>query len=101
DFTFSSPVTQGSPVTFTASGLYGALQSSITWNFGDTSTATGNPVTHTYSTVGSYNVALSVTFANGTTAKAQHTVNVLSTTLKVDFLFTGGSIQGSPGTFTG
>ncbi len=100
DFSFPTPVTQGSPVTFTATGLYGASSGLIVWTFGDTGTATGNPVTHVYSGAGSFTVTLMVTYANGTIATVQHTVSVASTSLRVDFSFPTGSSQGSPVTFT-
>ena len=38
---------------------------SYTWDFGDDSTGSGKTVTHTYSSSGSYNVALTVTDSNG------------------------------------
>ncbi len=100
DFSFPTPVTQGSPVTFTATGLHGVSSSSISWAFGDAGTATGNPATHAYSTAGLFNVVLMVTYANGTAANVQHSVNVVSTRLRVEFSFASGSTQNSPVTFT-
>lgn len=47
-------------VTFTASNSYTYL-----WNFGDNTTASGNPVTHTYQDSGKFNVYVSMTDANG------------------------------------
>ena len=43
---------EGLTVTFTASGA----GSDCTWQFGDNSTGTGNPVTHTYAAEGDYSV---------------------------------------------
>lgn len=65
----------GLVVTFTAAGVSGAC----TWDFGDGSSATGNPVTHTYDAEGDYTI--------GATCGAQ----VLSRTVHfaADLNFTG------------
>jgi len=44
------------------------------WDFGDHTTATGNIVSHTYATAGTYTIALTVTSANGTTTIERRTV---------------------------
>jgi gliding motility-associated-like protein len=38
---------------------------SFAWDFGDLTTGTGNPITHTYASSGSYNVKLLITDVNG------------------------------------
>ncbi len=50
----------GSPVTFTATVTGGSAPYVVDWNFGDSGTGQGNPVTHTYSKVGDYTVTLTV-----------------------------------------
>jgi len=47
--------------TFTASNPAGTPGLSYSWNFGDGSTTTGNPATHTYTSGGGYTVTLTVT----------------------------------------
>ncbi|MCF1191434.1 PKD domain-containing protein [Mangrovimonas sp. AS39] len=39
--------------------------SSVKWNFGDGSTGTGNEVSHTYATTGTYEVKVSITVTEG------------------------------------
>lgn len=57
-----NPVQTNSPVTLTATALSPAGQTlTYTWNFGDgTATATGNPVTHSYTAKGEYTVSVTV-----------------------------------------
>lgn len=47
--------------TFTASTPAGTSGMTYSWNFGDGSTGTGSPVTHAYTTPGSFNVTLTAT----------------------------------------
>ena len=68
----SPPV--GSPATFTATVTGGTAPYSFSWNFGDSFTGTGNPVQHTYSTAGRFNVTLTVTDANQVSTTASVTV---------------------------
>jgi PKD repeat protein len=49
------------PVTFIATTIGGTAPYSISWDFGDGSTGTGNSVTHAYSTAGSFTATLTVT----------------------------------------
>ncbi len=56
----------GSSVTFTSTttgGVPGPVTCS--WNFGDGSSGTGSPVTHTFASPGYYNITLSATNADG------------------------------------
>ncbi len=55
----------GSATVFTAIVSGGTTPYSFSWNFGDSSTGTGNPVSHTYGTSGTFTVTLTVTDANG------------------------------------
>jgi PKD domain len=61
--------TAGTPVTFSVTPA--ARISSVagtTWSFGDTSTASGASVTHTFASAGTYAVSVTSTDANGNTA---------------------------------
>ena len=54
----SPPTTcQGATTTFSSSGA-----SSYAWNFGDAGTGSGSPVTHVYSSPGSYTITLTATY---------------------------------------
>lgn len=76
-----SVVNQGNGVyVFTASTPAGTTGMSYAWDFGDGSTGTGNPVTHTYS-IGTYTINLiatggGCTYTNSTTV--QSTTGVLN-----------------------
>jgi PKD repeat protein len=88
DFTWSpSSPTVGGSVTFTATVNGGTTPYSFSWNFGDSGTGTGNPVSHTYTAAGNYTVSLTVRDANGVSAARTHvvTVSVSTTPLTADF----------------
>ncbi|AGN02078.1 PKD domain-containing protein [Salinarchaeum sp. Harcht-Bsk1] len=75
----SSP-TMGESATFDAadsSDSDGSI-SSYSWDFGDGSTATGQSVTHSYSSTGDYTVTLTVTDDDGATDSNATTVTVQS-----------------------
>ncbi len=76
-FSFSpmSPTT-GQTLTFTASASGGSPPYTFTWSFGDKSSATGNPVTHAYSTAGSYTIAMNASDSTGHTAASSQTITV-------------------------
>jgi len=88
-------------VSFTATVSGGTAPYSFSWNFGDTTTGIGNPVSHTYPSKGSFTVTLTVTDGNGVVATASHTVVVVPLALTVHFTFSPTSPQsGQPVTFT-
>ena len=64
------------PIDFTATVLTGTAPFTYTWNFGDGSPlGSGNPVSHSYSVDGTYDVTLTVDCKCGTASTSQ-TVNV-------------------------
>ena len=68
----------GSPVSFSASATDpdGDVLT-YTWTFGDGSpSATGNPVSHTYSTLGNFTVTVTVDDAHGHTVPSSATVSI-------------------------
>ncbi len=78
-FTVSASAVQGLPVTFNAVAVWcGSPPYGVRWNFGDGTSATTNPVTHTYNSTGSFPVMLTVVDSNGTTSISTQTLNVFS-----------------------
>ena len=75
----SSPSTpaSGQTVTFTATGSGGQSPYAFTWDLGDGSIATGNPVSHTYKS-GSYNIHLASKDSAGTVGVSAQTLAVSS-----------------------
>jgi PKD repeat protein len=73
----SNPVV-GQTISFTGSATGGTSPYTYTWNFGDSSTGSGNPVSHVYSSAGTYSVVLTVTDAAGHVASATNSVTVTS-----------------------
>ncbi len=77
----ASPASGVAPlaVTLTPQITSTAAIATYQWDFGDNSSATGNgPVTHTYSTAGSYTVTLTVTDSTGQTGSGSAIVTVSS-----------------------
>ena len=66
----------GQSVSFTASASGGTSPYSYSWSFGDGGTASGNLVSHSFASAGSYTVTLSVTDSGGQRAQASKTVAV-------------------------
>src|SRR5207245_2982158 len=65
-FTFAPSTPEaGSPVQFTASTTGGVAPFTFSWNFGDTTTGTGSPVSHSYSAAGTFSVTVTATDSNG------------------------------------
>jgi PKD domain len=71
----ASPV-HGSSAQFTANVTDPAGVSTVQWNFGDGTTTTGNPVSHTYATAGTKTVTVIVTDNHGNGKKTTKTVTV-------------------------
>ena len=78
-FSFS-PTSPGANqlMRFTASTIGGSSPYTYSWNFGDTTTATGSTVTHTYSATGTYTVALTTTDATHASYTSSKPVTVSS-----------------------
>jgi hypothetical protein len=77
-FAVPSSVTPGTPVALTGSPGTGApvSDSAYSWSFGDGQTATGQSVSPSYSTAGSYVVTLTVTDAYGNSGSVSETIDV-------------------------
>ncbi len=74
-FTTSPEVIEiGLPITFT-SDSEGA--ETFEWNFGDGATATGNPVVHTYNTLGEFYASLKITCSAGQSDTDTDLINVV------------------------
>ena len=73
----SNPVVEQT-ISFTGSASGGTSPYSYAWNFGDSSTGSGSPVSHVYQTAGVYTVVLTVTDTAGHVASASNTVTVTS-----------------------
>ena len=80
----SSPET----ITFTENGSYANPSSAINvvaWDFGDNSPFfSGNPVSHTYTSPGNYEVTITIEFANGCIAQQTLLVGVSTTSYCCD-----------------
>ena len=66
-------------VNFNANASTGTI-STFLWDLGDGTTATGNTVSHTYVTAGTYTVTLTISGASGQTSIATATVTVAAIT---------------------
>src|SRR5206468_2648963 len=97
-FTYSPSSPQvGQTVSFTGSSSGGTSPYSYSWSFGDGSTGTGSPVTHSYSSAGSYTVVLTVRDSGSPqqTAISQQSITVTSPppALTVSFTYNPSSPQ--------
>ncbi len=95
-FTFSSPVNVGAAVLFDGSGSCprgvdsagvclppssaGATITNYLWSFGDGSSATGQTAAHTFTSVGTFNVTLTVTNDRGVQGSSSQVVSTTVTT---------------------
>ncbi len=66
------------PVTFTATQSGGVGNVSFSWDFGDNSSSTEDPVTHIYTTSGSFLVSVTATDADGVSTTSTQTVSVVA-----------------------
>jgi len=100
DFSFPSPVTQGSPVTFNpvASGNTGSLQ--YAWYLEDGTYLGGSSVlAYTFTSSGSHTLALRVyDSGTGATAYASHSVIIQPSPVRVDLSDPTSQILGQSGT---
>lgn len=80
NFTYSpqNPIAN-QPITFDAGSSYDADGTiiSYSWNFGDSTTATGITPQHAYTTTGNFPVNLTVTDSNNASASSTKTISVL------------------------
>ena len=66
NFTYTIPGCQTRVITFTDASIPNAGNlNNWQWNFGDATTGTGTPITHTYNNAGTYNVTLTVATDKG------------------------------------
>ncbi len=78
NFTYQISPNQNNLVVFSNTSV-APTPNIVTWYFGDSSTATGNTVTHIYNQPGTYSVCMQVTSANGCTADSCGTVVITAT----------------------
>ncbi len=62
---------------------------SATWNFGDGTTATGDSVSHTYNTTGTFIVTMSVSLPSGCSGSVSDTIVITQPTASINY--TGGT----------
>ncbi|TMI22432.1 PKD domain-containing protein, partial [Candidatus Bathyarchaeota archaeon] len=79
----SSGLMVGQLASFTASVSGGTSPYTFNWNFGDGTTASGNPVNHSFNMPGTYTVTVTVTDANAMTATVPAGILVNPLTLAV------------------
>jgi len=66
------------PVTFNATLSGGVGNVSLSWDFGDNTSSTENPTTHTYTTSGFFLASITATDLDGVSTTATQTVNVVA-----------------------
>jgi PKD repeat protein len=71
-----NPPVHGSSAKFTANVTDPAGVSAVQWTFGDGTSATGNPVNHTYAAAGTKTLTVIVTDNHGNEKKVVQTVTV-------------------------
>ena len=67
---------------------------SYAWNFGDGTSGAGPTTSHTYSTGGTYNVALTVTDSGGLTSQTSHTASVSAPSGATTLTVVGRKVKG-------
>lgn len=76
----ANPTSGTAPLSVTFTDSSSGSIASWSWNFGDGATSTTQSPSHTYATVGSYTVKLTVTDSKGVTSVKSSTVNVTAGT---------------------
>ena len=102
NFTASSPVCVGTPVTFTnASQLgWGSTQfTQLQWDFGDGNVSTATTPTHIYTAPGTYTVSLTVKSDSSCVTNTKTMTITISGKPKADFTYSNSCV-GSPIQFT-
>ena len=102
DFTVSSPVCVGTPVTFTNTSQlgWGSTQfSQLQWDFGDGTVSTVVTPTHTYTQPGTYTVSLTVKSDSSCVANTKTKTVIISGKPKADFIYSNSCV-GAPIQFT-
>ena len=96
----SSPSSDNSPLTVDFDGSYSTDDNNdisiYSWDFGDGSIGEGSTITHTFDSVGSYNVILSITDGEGLTDSANMIIEVTESPVPV----TGVTVDPGFGTLT-
>ncbi len=106
-FSFTpSSLLVGQHVTFTGSATGGTSPYTYSWAFDDGSTGTGSTVTHSYASVGTFTVALTVKDSTSpqqtATSQQSITVSATLTALTASFTYSPSSLQvGQAVSFTG
>ena len=100
-----SEATVGDPVTFDArssTDADGDIRSHV-WSFGDGASGTGQTVTHTFASSGTFTVRLEVTDTDGLSSSTTHQVHVTEAQSPptADFFYhaAGASVEDAPGPF--
>ncbi len=96
---FTASGTPAAPFVFTFAANI-AVGSTVTWDFGDNTTGTGIQATHTYNSMGTFNVCITVVDPTGTTCHYCHPVMVGSNNGNCYFTYGPNSASNSY-TFTG
>ena len=102
DFTVTSPVCVGTPITFTNTSQlgWGSTQfSQLQWDFGDGTVSTAVTPTHTYNQPGTYTVSLTVKSDSSCVANTKTRTVTISGKPKADFIYSNSCV-GAPIQFT-
>jgi gliding motility-associated-like protein len=102
DFTVTSPVCVGTPITFTNTSQlgWGSTQfSQLQWDFGDGTVSTAITPTHTYNQPGTYTVSLTVKSDSSCVANTKTRTVTISGKPKADFIYSNSCV-GAPIQFT-
>ncbi len=95
-FTWSANQQQANVITFTNTSTPINTAASISWSFGDSTTATGHNITHTYTHAGTYNVCMYISTSNTCNAYTCQTVTVTMPPTTNCNLTAGFTMQSNP-----